>query len=517
MSAESVALDHYRERSGLTSAISRLVAQIWQRIDPANLDASWARHAPRLLVGVTGAQLAAARTADDYADAELTEQDVDASSPLRVNANALAGIASDGRPLDSLLYSAVTTVKAALASGATLERAMAGGLANLDMIARTQVADAGRAADGVAITARPQVTGYVRMLVGKSCSRCVILAGRRYEWNRGFSRHPRCDCIHVPAAESLDSVVTNPRTYFDSLTEAEQDLAFTKAGAQAIRDGADLARVVNARRGMYEAGGNLLTTEAITERGTGRRVRLMPEQIYREAGDDRDEAIRLLRAHGYLTTRRTRSPAPQPAPPAAPTFAERIASATTGAKVLREVPAGLGFAARRSRGDVPLSRPQRNALREYESSFYYAINGQLRRGEVTSVVRRVVEHLDAAMTVSPLRSDVRVWRGITSPERLFGDRLSGDLTGFTWREDAYTSTTADEKVARDFQYEGDGAKAVRMRILAPAGTRALRISEWGFGQQAEILLARGLNFRVVADRGIDPDGVRHIDVEVLDA
>jgi hypothetical protein len=29
-------------------------------------------------------------------------------------------------------------------------------------------------------------------------------------------------------------------------------------------------------------------------------VRLMPEEIYREAGSNRPEAVRLLRLHGYL-------------------------------------------------------------------------------------------------------------------------------------------------------------------------------------------------------------------------
>lgn len=70
---------------------------------------------------------------------------------------------------------------------------------------------------------------------------------------------------------------------------------FGKAGAEAIREGADMARVVNARRGMYTAGGRLFTHES-----AGRRPRLMPEQILREADGDRGEAIRLLRLHGYL-------------------------------------------------------------------------------------------------------------------------------------------------------------------------------------------------------------------------
>lgn len=83
------------------------------------------------------------------------------------------------------------------------------------------------------------------------------------------------------------------------MTREEQAKAFTVAGAEAIRSGADPARVVNARRGMYEAGGRLLTREATTRRGIGRPIRLMPEQIYRDARD-RSETLRLLRLHGYI-------------------------------------------------------------------------------------------------------------------------------------------------------------------------------------------------------------------------
>jgi hypothetical protein len=161
-----------------------------------------------------------------------------------------------------------------------------------------------------------------------------------------------CDCVHFPAAEYVPDATTDPQQYFDSLTEPQQDAAFTKAGAQAIRDGADIAQVVNARRGAqgigYAAGrlteaekamlrggrqrGRLertsvfgrdmfVTTEGATTRGaagvrlgareTGRKVggsryrrarapRLMPESIYELAGGDREEAIRLLKRNGYL-------------------------------------------------------------------------------------------------------------------------------------------------------------------------------------------------------------------------
>jgi len=92
-----------------------------------------------------------------------------------------------------------------------------------------------------------------------------------------------------------------------------ENCAFTVAGAQAIRDGADIFQVVNARRGMSTVttfGRQLsTTTEGVTRRGfAGQRmraagvsspVRLTPQAIY-ELASDRAEAIRLLYRFGYL-------------------------------------------------------------------------------------------------------------------------------------------------------------------------------------------------------------------------
>jgi hypothetical protein len=325
VSAEQVALEHYARRRRLSDVVAGLARELWGRLTPDDLDGSWSSLLPQLTIGLTGAQLAAARQADSYTDDVLEEQDADPEAVGSVVPSSLAGIASDGRPLDSLLLNPITVVKAGIAGGATVPQSMAAGYANLDMLVRTQLADAGRGADQVAIVARPAATGYVRMLVGRSCSRCVVLAGQRYRWHNGFPRHPRCDCIHVPAAEdAADDIRTDPRGYFDSLSVAEQDKAFTRAGAGAIRNGADIGQVVNARRGMQTAtvfGREvLLTTEGTTLRGdfgrarrdgrlvqrAGQRVRstaqvrLMPEQILLEADGSRDEAVRLLRLHGYI-------------------------------------------------------------------------------------------------------------------------------------------------------------------------------------------------------------------------
>ena len=179
------------------------------------------------------------------------------------------------------------------------------------MMVLTEIADAGRGAAGVQIAARPRV-GYVRMLNPPSCSRCVILAGRFYRWNQGFLRHPRCDCTHVPTmvtdqAEAFaHGLIDDPYEAFERMSEAEQNRVFTNAGAQAIRDGADMYQVVNARRGMKYRGA--FTTEGTSKHGWAGQIlrkgqkRMTPETIYR-LNPSREQAVEALRAQGYITGR----------------------------------------------------------------------------------------------------------------------------------------------------------------------------------------------------------------------
>ncbi|WP_409186715.1 hypothetical protein F9C11_21740 [Amycolatopsis sp. VS8301801F10] len=326
MSARELARRHYVARQRLVRATSAEGVRLWRKVDPANLSGSWAPMLARLLVVVTGAQLAAARTADRYVSEMLAAQGLDPAAAGQVVAESLAGIASDGRDLASLLLNPVIATKRAISTQLTqfdriwLDRALAAGQASLEMTVRTQVADAGRVADGIAVAARPRI-GYVRMLVGDSCPRCVILAGRFYRYSSGFERHPNCDCVHIPSVEdAAGDFTTDPRRAF----EDGRVRGLSKADEQAVRDGADLAQVVNARRGMKVAGSRVetradgtvvthrgrvvsprgRTTEGITRRGfagqrLGGRERLMPEELYRRA-TSRDDAVRLLREHGYL-------------------------------------------------------------------------------------------------------------------------------------------------------------------------------------------------------------------------
>jgi hypothetical protein len=294
--ALDVAARHARRQVALARRAALEVARLWARVDRQQIGLSWAASVPAAVQVLGSAQAIAAASSGVYLDDLLAAYGMESAPEGRVVAEAFAGVASDGRDLPGLLYQPAVTALTALKGGASEARAMAAGRFTADMIVRSQVADAGRVADGVALTVRPQLTGYVRMVVGGACDRCLILAGRVYRWNAGFQRHPRCDCRHIPAPEDVaGDLRTDPKAAFEAMPAAEQERVFGRAGAEAIRDGADMARVVNARRGMQVVGKRKFTTEA-----AGRRPRLMPEQIYADARG-RDDAIRLLRLHGYIT------------------------------------------------------------------------------------------------------------------------------------------------------------------------------------------------------------------------
>lgn len=260
---------------------------------------------PGRVAGVVAeAQVRAAQDALESIDPMLEEQSIDAPVSGRITAASFGGTATDGRPLESLFSQAQS-------------------LFALGVMIATQVQDAARQAAATSIAARPEI-GYVRMLSPPSCERCVVQAGKYFRFNEGFLRHPKCDCRHVPTLENVaGDLTTDPDEYFASLTREEQDSTFGKSGAEAIRLGANVGQVVNARRvtaGMSfaqvpaikrDARGNLYTTEGTTrravayqqQRGLRRngdvQMRLMPESILMRA-KDREDAQRLLRLYGFI-------------------------------------------------------------------------------------------------------------------------------------------------------------------------------------------------------------------------
>lgn len=328
-----IASDHLTRSTQITDRAVRRALRVFRQIDPQALDLGWALHGGTITRIGVAAQTRIAAQADTYLN-QIAPSDV------RVVPEAFSGVTLDGRELQPALFGAVATTKT-LTSRVGAERAFEVGASFLATVMGAAISDMGRQADMVGAVGR-RFTRYIRVLSPGACSRCAILAGKG-EYSQPFLRHPRCKCQSFPITSDTDSPVgffDNANDYFESLSRAEQDRIFTKAGAEAHRQGASLQSVVNARRGAYGIGysghyntpvaGNRLqpltigvradgtplrvyaTTEGTTRRGqfgrdnftgSGRRtttVRLMPEQISVMAGGSPDRWLELLRKYGYI-------------------------------------------------------------------------------------------------------------------------------------------------------------------------------------------------------------------------
>ncbi|MEU7044941.1 hypothetical protein AB0A77_28335 [Streptomyces varsoviensis] len=314
-----------REVASIVQLVQLEMAAWLYRLDPGDLMGSWLRDVlPGVYTSLVNGQQRAAAGATGFVSEASTAMGLDASTAYEVVPAAFGGAAADGRPLTTMLSTPPLRARLAMEHrGQSADWALGQIRQSVLLMGASEVADAGRGADMAAMAATPRVKGYVRVVGAGACSRCAILAGRWYRYNASFKRHKRCQCTGVPAGEARASRGggwrTDPQAYFRSLSPRDQDRLFGRAGAEAIRAGADIASVVNARRGLHTVdfgrhGTVLATREGTTRRGyygrlrrrleeiEGRklgRLRLTPEAILRLA-HSREELIRLLARNGYL-------------------------------------------------------------------------------------------------------------------------------------------------------------------------------------------------------------------------
>ncbi|WP_206343596.1 hypothetical protein [Streptomyces mesophilus] len=296
-----IARRHQEKRAALAATTARAVLAEWAKVRPESVAADWARLLPKVTAYVQAGQLHAAEGSDTFMRELLGPE---AEGAPEVDPAQFASQTPDGRNAMSLLARGAPTAITAQRRRLSPRAAMARGAAFLDLVVRTVVSDTGRQADQVAMVANKGVRAYVRVVELPACSRCIILAGREYGVSSGFLRHPRCDCTMEPVTRRNRPSPLDAEDLFESMSPEQRRKVFGEAGAKAIGDGARISSVVNARKSMdkVEMFGK---TVQVTYTGTGSRrkkrpPRLMPEEIYRLAGDDRDEAIRLLFRNGFL-------------------------------------------------------------------------------------------------------------------------------------------------------------------------------------------------------------------------
>ncbi|MFC3850082.1 hypothetical protein ACFORJ_07875 [Corynebacterium hansenii] len=249
----------------------------------------------------------------------LTAQGYQLEPLGHIRPGAFAGRMPDGDPLDLIPAAVANRVRERLATGSTPLRAWQAGGELLATITQTALSDTSRMAKMVAGLATPR-TLYVRILTPPSCSRCAVLAGKKGFWDEPFQRHPGCDCSQIPIPMDSDDTWEGPEfdgmAFFNSLSEDDQNKYFTRSGAAAIREGADLAQVVNAQSGMaavgqrYTRSGTTRRSRAIqyylgtddVPRGTPAFDRLTVPQIVRQTEGDPKRRIAQLYRHGYITS-----------------------------------------------------------------------------------------------------------------------------------------------------------------------------------------------------------------------
>ncbi|MFI7357171.1 hypothetical protein ACIBTP_24950 [Streptomyces avidinii] len=323
--ADELATERYQLVQAVSRGVVEAIQGLWRDV-PAEriLSAMQGETGAQILRAVMAGQLSAAQGAQAFVSASMAAQGAVAAPLGTLEPAALVGIASDARSLASLLQLPAITTAQALAAGETAEAAALRGLTQLAMMTSTQIADTARAANSVAMAAHPRCVSYVRVVKLPACARCIILAGRQYSYSTGFRRHPKCDCGMQPMTDDEWKSSKSPEDLFREMSPEEQHKRLGAAGVKALEAGADLGQVINARRGMATAntgrGPMAVTTEGVTKRGIGakalnsgfektpgqryeraKEARLMPETIFKLAGDNREHQIAMLTKHGYIT------------------------------------------------------------------------------------------------------------------------------------------------------------------------------------------------------------------------
>ena len=249
MSIQSeVALKFQADAIRRADVATRRALRLWRTVDVGDLDGGWAEIEPELTAAVSTVAVQNAAASGSMV-AKVARADRVASGDVIV-ANSFAGVDGSGRDVSGLLHGAVTTTKEQIGRGVSRQSAFLSGASYLAAMTKTAIADLSRASVMVSSAGRGYVR-YVRVVNAGACSRCAILAGSD-RFSKPFQRHPSCLCTSVPiqsVADIPDGLMSSPEEHFKSLSESEQDRIYGRAGAEAIRLGANPIQVVGARRG----------------------------------------------------------------------------------------------------------------------------------------------------------------------------------------------------------------------------------------------------------------------------
>lgn len=136
-------------------------------------------------------------------------------------------------------------------------------------------------------------------------------------------------------------------------------------------------------------------------------------------------------------------------------------------------------------------------LYRYMAELEDAAPWALRGADIPDSIRRTFSMIDDLMATSPLDDTIAVWRGLREPGLVFGDALSGDLTGLELTDKSFMSTSPLREVSERYISQHGWDEGILLRLHVPSGTNAITLG----GDEAEVLLDRNLAWRVLGDTG----------------
>jgi hypothetical protein len=144
---------------------------------------------------------------------------------------------------------------------------------------------------------------------------------------------------------------------------------------------------------------------------------------------------------------------------------------------------------------VGLETAHQNALRQYAASIYQPVNKGLRdRTQLSSLEQEVVRTLDEAFDRAMKTTELMQLFRAAGEE--FADYVDAIKVGEDLTDEAFVSTTTDERLARTFLSGQPGEKKVLVEIVLPKDSRAIDTSPFNpFKGENEVLLPRNTKFR----------------------
>jgi outer membrane biosynthesis protein TonB len=155
-----------------------------------------------------------------------------------------------------------------------------------------------------------------------------------------------------------------------------------------------------------------------------------------------------------------------------------------------------------------LDSSQQTAIQDYSGEDYREINNGLRgKGDLSENHQETVNQLDSAIRDNTLPQPTVLYRGM----KMNDDLAARMQPGTTFTDNAYTSTSFDQRISEDFS--GSTGSAV-MRIKAPAGQNGVAMSAISdYPTESEFLLPRGTRYQINSVHR--QDGKYYIDAEIV--